>query len=99
MAKDIGCKKDCQVLNEIQRYIYKLNGIKVKFIWIVPSMERMQSALQRQAWFINKFTSKENIIKKYNKDNKIDDENNDNQFGEQDEKQPIYKETKFGIVY
>ena len=74
MATDIGCKKDCEILNDIQRFIYKLNGIKVKFIWVVPSMERMQSDLQRQAWFINKFTSKENVIQKNNNNNNNEDE-------------------------
>ena len=85
-AKDIGCKKDCEVLNEIQRGIYKLNGVKVKFIWIVPSMERMQSDLQRQAWFINKFTSKENIIEQKNTN-----ENDDNGY---DEKKQDAQESK-----
>ena len=90
MITQDGWKKDSEVLNQIQRFIYNSNGIKVKFIWIVPSMERMQSDLQRQARFIYKFTSKENVIENHN-----NNDNNNNNTGsirnsdndnEQDEK-------------
>ena len=74
-TKEDGWKKDDEVLNEIQRFIYKSKGIKIKFIWIVPSMERMQADLQRQARFISKFTSKENGMQTDNSDNQDKNEN------------------------
>ena len=72
-------KKDSEVLNQIQRFIYESNGIQVKFIWVVPSMERMQSDLQRQARFINKFTSQENFSKTNNNNNNSSDNTDDDQ--------------------
>ena len=50
-------KSDDQILNDVQRAVYRNNGQSIKIIWCVKPSDKKTPTLQKQAKFINKLQS------------------------------------------